>query len=96
MIIVVHAHQLISELLLVFSREKSPSVLGNYTFNSSEYNGKLEGEGGRRALHYLLFVQFQAKAKFYFCDEQPKVKSSSNIGFCLSKKKIPSHTDTLV
>ena len=58
MIVVVHAHQLISELLLVFSREKSPSVLRNYTFNSSEYNGKLEGEGGRGALYYLLLVQF--------------------------------------
>ena len=43
MIIFVHVHQVISELLLVFLREKSPPVLGNYTLNSTEYNGKLEG-----------------------------------------------------
>ena len=42
MIIFVHVHQVISELLLVFLREKSPSVLGNYTFNLAEHNGKLE------------------------------------------------------
>ena len=48
MIIVNHVYQVISDLLLVFSREKSPSVLRNYTFNLSEYNGKLEG-GGRGA-----------------------------------------------
>ena len=42
MIIFVHVHQVISELLFVFLREKSRPVLGNYNFNSTEYSGKVE------------------------------------------------------
>ena len=63
MIIVVHAHQLISELLLVFSREKSPSVLGNYTFNSSEDNGKVEGEGGG---YFTIYSSYNFKPRLSF------------------------------
>ena len=43
MILFVHVHPEIIESLLVFLRLKSLPVLGNYTFNSAEYNGELDG-----------------------------------------------------
>ena len=69
MIIFVRVHQVISELWLVFPRKKSPPVLGNYTFNSTECNGKLEWP---TSTFTLLINSWQVK--FWFCDEQPKVK----------------------
>ena len=58
MIKFVDVHQVISELLLGFFREKSILVLGNYNFNSSEYNGKLEGP---TSIFTLLTISRQGK-----------------------------------
>ena len=69
MIIFVHVHQVISELWLAFPRKKSPPVLGNYTFNSTECNGKMEWPTSTFTL-----LTNSRQVKFWFCDEQPKVK----------------------
>ena len=92
MIKFVDVHQVISELLLGFFREKSILVLGNYNFNSSEYNGKLEGP---TSIFTLLTISRQGKIFVLWWATESKVIIKDHF-LLIIKKKFPNHANILV